>query len=300
MARSNLAEKIPAEGGRPTRSRKPAINDLDLANWRDYDDIWVDSLWMIQDRDASGAHSGHYHGNFIPQIPRQMIQRYTKKGDAVLDCFAGSGTTLIEAARAGRHGFGIELLPEVRKEAMSRVTAEENPHGVTRYTAVGDCRAPKSAMKIRSKLAELGKDRVQLLVAHPPYHDIIQFSEDENCLSNAASTEQFNSMYGEMLDNLGELLEDGRYMCLVIGDKYAAGEWIPLGFHLMQETMKRGYTLKSLIVKNMAGNRAKRNLERLWRFRALSGGFYVFKHEYVMVFQKPKARKRRGPKPKIT
>jgi hypothetical protein len=42
--------------------------------------------------------------------------------------------------------------------------------------------------------------------------------------------------------------------------------------------------LKSLIVKNMAGNRAKRNKDNLWRYRALHGGFYIFKHEYVMVF----------------
>jgi hypothetical protein len=56
----------------------------------------------------------------------------------------------------------------------------------------------------------------------------------------------------------------------------------------MQEVMKRGYQLKSIVVKDMQGNRAKRNRENIWRYRALAGGFYIFKHEYVMFFRKTK------------
>ncbi|HWP43904.1 MAG TPA: hypothetical protein VNO14_11750, partial [Blastocatellia bacterium] len=73
---------------------------------------------------------------------------------------------------------------------------------------------------------------------------------------------------------------------LVIGDMYAGSEWVPLGFRCMQEVMNRGFSLKSIIVKDMQGNRAKRNLENIWRYRALAGGFYIFKHEYVMFFRK--------------
>ena len=60
---------------------------------------------------------------------------------------------------------------------------------------------------------------------------------------------------------------------------------------LMNETMKRDsrLALKSIVVKNMVNNRAKRNKENLWRYRALAGGFYVFRHEYVFLFQKQKA-----------
>src|SRR5687767_10191998 len=85
------------------------LNDLDLRRWRDYGDVITDSLWLIPERDKSGAHLGDYHGNFVPQIPYQAMRRYTKPGEVVLDAFLGSGTTLIECRRLGRHGIGIEL-----------------------------------------------------------------------------------------------------------------------------------------------------------------------------------------------
>ncbi len=57
-------------------------------------DINVDSLWIIPERDKSGKHANVFHGNFVPQIPHQLIRRYTQENDCVLDLFMGSGTTL--------------------------------------------------------------------------------------------------------------------------------------------------------------------------------------------------------------
>ena len=50
-------------------------NDIDMQNWRDYPEILTDSLWLIDRRDNSGAHTADYHGNFIPQIPHQLFIR---------------------------------------------------------------------------------------------------------------------------------------------------------------------------------------------------------------------------------
>ena len=72
-------------------------NDIDMKNWKDYTDIYTDSLWIINKRENSGAHKFRYHGNFVPQIAFQLLSRYTKKGDWILDPFLGSGTTLIES-----------------------------------------------------------------------------------------------------------------------------------------------------------------------------------------------------------
>jgi DNA modification methylase len=258
------------------------INDINLLRWKEYDEIITDSLWVLDKRDTSGAHLGWYWGNFIPQIPHQMMLRYTKKADWVLDTFLGSGTTLIECRRLGRNGIGIELNPEVAKKAKELIEKEQNKDNVVSEVIVGDSRT----IDIRSILKKYGIKYFQLLIMHPPYHDIIKFSTDNKDLSNAKNTEEFLKMFGEVVDNTSPFLEKGRYFALVIGDKYSKGEWVPLGFYCMQEVLKKGYLLKSIIVKNFEETRGKRNQKELWRYRALVGGFYIFKHEYVMLFKK--------------
>jgi len=258
------------------------VNDINLLRWKEYEDIITDSLWVLDKRDTSGVHLGWYWGNFIPQIPHQMMLRYTKKGDWVLDTFVGSGTTLIECKRLGRNGIGIELNQGVAQKAKKLIDKEYNRYKVTTEVITGDSRI----IDIKEILEKHKINQIQLLIMHPPYHDIIRFSKDSRDLSNAKSTESFLKMFSEVVDNTIPYLEKGRYFALVIGDKYSKGEWIPLGFYCLREVLKRRYSLKSIIVKNFEETRAKRNQKELWRYRALVGGFYIFKHEYIMLFKK--------------
>jgi len=258
------------------------INDINLLRWKDYDCIITDSLWVLDKRDTSGAHLAWYWGNFIPQIPHQIMLRYTRKGDWVLDTFLGSGTTLIECRRLGRNGLGIELNPKVAQKAKDIIEQERNIDNVVTDVIIDDSKRAN----INTVLEKHKIKCVQLLIMHPPYHDIVKFSEDQRDLSNAENIEKFLQMFGDAVDNATPFLEKERYLALIIGDKYTKGEWIPLGFYCMNEVSKRGYTLKSIIVKNFEETRGKRNQKELWRYRALVGGFYVFKHEYIMLFKK--------------
>lgn len=258
-------------------------NDLDLARWKTLDHIHTDSLWIIGKRDRSGAHSAGYWGNFVPQIPQQMMQRYTRAGDVVLDTFAGSGTTLLEAQRLGRHVLGIELQPEVAARTRRTVSAEPNPHGIRWAVAEGDC----ATVDLRAALTEQGHASVQLVLMHPPYHDIIRFSDDPRDMSNAPDIPAFLEMFRAAVRNAVAVLDPGRTLVVVIGDKYARGEWMPLGFQTMQVVLDEGLSLRSIVVKNFEETTGKRTSRELWRYRALSGGFYVFKHEYVFIFRKP-------------
>ena len=262
--------------------RTNEVNDINLNRWKEYPDIYLDSLWQIERRDDSGAHTAGYWGNFVPQIPYQMMRRYTKKGDWILDAFAGCGTTLIEGQRLGRNTIGIELQPEIAARARSIVAKEPNRNQVVSEIVVGD----SSSIDYSSILRGFDRKTVQLLILHPPYWDIIRFSEDPRDLSTASSIESFLEMMGRVIDNAASVLDKGRYLVLVIGDKYARGEWVPLGFRTMSEVLSRDFTLKSIIVKNFEETTGKRQQKELWRYRALVGGFYIFKHEYVMVFRK--------------
>jgi len=272
-----------------TETKTNKINDINLNKWKEYNDIITDSLWIFDKRDRSGVHLGWYWGNFIPQIPRQLMLRFTKKMDWVLDTFLGSGTTLIECKRLGRNGIGIELNPDVVEKAKSLIDKEPNSFNVITDVIVGD----STKINFEKLLKKRNIKNFQLIIMHPPYHDIIKFSDDPRDLSNAKSVEKFLEMFGKVVDNVLPILEKGRYMAVVIGDKYSKGEWIPLGFYVMNEVLKRKeFILKSIIVKNFEDTRGKRDQKELWRYRALVGGFYVFKHEYILLFQK----KREGEK----
>ncbi len=265
------------------------LNDLNLKNWKEYEDILTDSLWLIGERDKSGAHNGDYHGNFIPQIPNQLMRRFTKKGDVVLDSFLGSGTTLIESRRLGRNGIGIELIPEVARKAKNNISKElELNKRVFTDIIIGDSAEEKTKDKVVEVLKNHRKKDIQFIIMHPPYHDIIKFSNNPKDLCNTQTVEDFVDKFGQVVNNFSDLLEKGRHLAVVIGDKYANSEWVPLGFYLMNKTQDHGFKLKSILVKNMVNNRAKRNQEHLWRYRALVGGFYIFRHEYILLFQKNK------------
>jgi hypothetical protein len=142
------------------------INDINLLRWKEYDEIITDSLWVLDRRDSSGAHLASYWGNFIPQIPHQMMLRYTKKGEWVLDAFAGSGTTLIECRKLGRNGIGIELNPDVARGAEEVIAREPNRDSTVTAVIIGDSRT----LDLGLALERHGIESVQLVFMHPPRH----------------------------------------------------------------------------------------------------------------------------------
>ena len=271
---------------RPAKTN--SFSDLDLNRWKDYEDIQLDSLWLLGRRAQAGPHSAEYWGNFVPQIPHQLMRRFTKQGEVVLDLFAGLGTTLIECRHLGRHGIGVELVPEVADRAKELVDQADNPLDVNTRIIDGDSTLPDTRLRVQHALRDVGSEFADLVLLHPPYHDIIKFSDRPDDLSNAPRLEEFLEMFSQVVQNAYSLLRPGRFMALVVGDKYARSQWIPLGFECMKVCQDAGFILKAINVKDIQGNeRGKGKNENLWRYRALKEGFYIFKHEYVMVFRKP-------------
>lgn len=258
-------------------------NDIDMSKWQEYEEIKTDTLWIIDKRDNSGAHSGSYHGNFVPQIPHQLFSRYTKKGDWILDPFAGSGTSIIEAQRMGRNSIGIDIQKSVLEDAADRIAEEPNNDCIANLYA-GDSRT----INMRVLLEDNGISKIQFVLLHPPYWDIIKFSDDPNDLSNVSSLTLFLEAFGDVVDNSTRFLEKNRYCAVVIGDKYANSQVVPLGFYCMDLMLHKGFMLKAILVKNFGDTKGKANQQAIWRYRALASDFYIFKHEYIFVFKKTK------------
>ena len=260
-------------------------NDIDLNRWKEYGHIKTDTLWEFPNRIKENGHSYDYHGNYIPQIAQQLYERFTKKNDIVLDLFFGSGTSGIEALNMGRRCIGVELKQEMVDYVSEKFTPKQLVTDVN--LICGDSASSEISDMIQARLDVMGREKAQFLVLHPPYDDIIKFSDKKEDLSNCATTEEFYDLFENVARNGFEKLEKGRFAALIIGDKYSKGQYIPLSFGCMERMNRAGFITKAIIVKDIQGNeKAKGKQANLWRYRALYGGFYIFKHEYVMVFQK--------------
>ena len=267
-------------------SKTLPYSDIDLNRWREYDHVWTDSLWLIETRDRTGGHRLDYHGNFVPQIATQTYLRYTKEDDVVLDLFLGSGTSAIEAVRLNRRLIGVELKPDLVETVRAKIRPALLDDRI--HILQGDSTRAETVARVREALVSMGAGHVQLLVLHPPYHDILHFSDLPEDLSNATTLDAFLDLFETVASHGFDLLEPGRFAVLVIGDKYTKGELIPLGLYCLERMQRAGFRPKAIVVKNITGNeRGKGHNSNLWRYRALAGGYYIFKHEYVIVFQKP-------------
>lgn len=261
-----------------------AYNDLDMGNWKELD-INVDSLWMINERDKSGKHSNKYHGNFIPQIPNQLIRRYTKERDTVLDIFTGSGTTLFECEKLNRKFIGFDINTTILEFVNNQMQDSEfkdfvlNECDVTNKVQFED--------KIKKSLFFVNQSSIQFFIAHPPYMDIVKFTDKAEDLSQISDLTTFVKVFIKAIANAMEFLDNNRYFTIVIGDVYKNSEVIPLAFYVLN-TIKRNFNvkLKGIIVKNIEGNRGKIGSENIWKYRALKSDYFIFKHEYILVFKK--------------
>ena len=259
------------------------INEIDLANWKQ-NDIITDDLWLFDSRDRSGKHKNIYHGNFIPQIPYQLISRYTRPGDVVLDPFCGSGTTLFECEKLGRKSICLDINSEI----LNCIKAQMNNSSYNDF-ALNYCdNTSIIAQKyILNSLNFLGADYLDFVIYHPPYFDIIKFTQNPSDLSNSTDLSDFLDKFNKCLENTLKFLRRSKYFAIVIGNIYKNSEIVPLGFLVMNSVKANFKTkLKGIIVKNIEGNRGKLGVQGIWRYRALRSDYYIFKHEYIFVFKK--------------
>ena len=262
-------------------------NDLDLDNWKELD-VDVDSLWLINERDKTGKHTNIYHGNFIPQIPYQLVKRYTNKKDTVLDVFLGSGTSLFECENLDRNFIGFDISEDMLGFVEDRM-ADSN----TIKYHIDNCDVTNKSQfdkKIKVGLNKIGvKQKVQFVIMHPPYLDIVRFSDKKEDLSTISDLRIFIRKFILVVKNALNYLDDDRYFSIVIGDVYKNSEVIPLSSYIINAIKEKfDVKLKGIVVKNIEGNRAKQGKGAIWKYRALNSDYFIFKHEYILVFKKIK------------
>jgi tRNA G10 N-methylase Trm11 len=79
-----------------------------------YADIDLELSWSERDL-PERERTKHVHrlhpslGKFIPQLVEVLLERYFRRGQNVLDPFAGPGTTLVQAPESGLDATGVDI-----------------------------------------------------------------------------------------------------------------------------------------------------------------------------------------------
>ncbi|MBI5057946.1 MAG: methyltransferase domain-containing protein [Nitrospirae bacterium] len=236
-------------------------------------DLECTTVWSFPKRGNWATHRSDYRGNWSPQVVRNLVLRYLNEGNAVLAPMVGGGTTLIECKLTGRRGIGIDINPNSIKITQERLNFDYL-YSQPQDCFIGDAR----------NLEVIEEGSIDLVLTHPPYADIIKYSEGKinEDLSNIHSIDSFCDEIEKVARECFRVLKPGKFCAILIGDTRRNKFYIPLAFKAMERFLKAGFVLREDIIKVQHNCRAT----GFWVKKSKLYNFLLIMHEHIFVFQK--------------
>lgn len=243
-----------------------------IKKWEPDDfEMETNTVWSFPNRGKWATHDAKYRGNWSPYIPRNLILRYSQEGDLILDQFAGGGTTLVEAKLLNRDIIGVDVNPASLARCEEKCDFERENCGKV-YLHQSDAR----------NLDFISDEEIDFICTHPPYANIIQYSDDiENDLSHLKVPDFLNEMEKVAAESY-RVLKNGKFCAILMGDTRQKGCMIPMSFEVMKIFQNAGFTLKELIIKEQHNCKAT----GFWKTNSVKYNFLLIAHEYLFVFRK--------------
>jgi DNA modification methylase len=236
-------------------------------------DLECTTVWAFPRRGNWATHKSDWRGNWSPEVARNLILRYSNEGDILLDPMIGGGTTAIEAKILNRN----IICSDVNDVALER-TKESLKFPVEN----------KAWQKVAKRDArDLGKaenESIDFILTHPPYADIIKYSEGEidEDLSNIHGIEEFADEMEKVAKELYRVLKPGKFCAILIGDTRRQKMYQPLAYRVMDRFLNAGFDLKEDIIKRQYNCKAT----GFWVNKSKESNFLLIMHEHLFVFQK--------------
>jgi len=231
------------------------------------------TVWSFPRRGNWATHKSDWRGNWSPEVARNLILRYSKEKEHLLDCMVGGGTTAIEAKILNRH----ITCTDVNEEAIKRTEDSLNFEAETKARQrikLGDAR----------NLDFIKDEEIDFILTHPPYADIIKYSDGKigDDLSNIHSIENFADEMENVAKELHRVLKKGKYCAILIGDTRRQKMYQPMAYKVMDKFLKQGFELKEDIIKQQHNCKAT----GFWVNKSKEHNFLLIMHEHLFVFQK--------------
>lgn len=214
------------------------------------------TLWDFPTQNYGDRLHGNnkYNGVTPAFVIWNLLQRYTKENDLVVDPMCGSGTTIDVANELNRKVIGYDLnvvRPDVLKNDARKIPLSDNS--------------------------------VDFVFIDSPYSDNIKYSDNKNCIGKISCEDP---IFFEELDKVAKeiyrILKPGKAMAWLIGDQWIKKKFTPTGFLLYQRLQKYFETLDIICVTrhNQTSNTS------LWHNRARRFNFYLRGFKYLFIMQK--------------
>lgn len=256
-------KKAPAAGSpsspasrRPLRPPKPDRPDSQPPR------LQVTTLWDFPSQNYGGQRQGDtaYAGATPSYIVWNLLERYTKAGDLVVDPMAGSGTTLDVARELGRRALGYDVNPT--RPDIFRVDARKLP---------------------------LEDGKAAFVFVDPPYSTHIKYSDDPRCIGrlDAAGGEYYAAME-KVIGEIHRVLAPGGHVGLYVSDSFVKGKgFYPIGFELFERLRRLFIPVDIISVVRHNKSLGMGN----YRAAADEGGFYLRGFNYLFIMQKEVKKK---------
>jgi DNA modification methylase len=184
-----------------------------------------------------------------------LLQRYTKEGDLVIDPMCGSGTTIDVAKEENRKVLGFDIAPyrpDIKKADARNLPLENNS--------------------------------VDFVFIDSPYSDNIQYSNEPNCIGKiSCEKEEFFVELEKVAKEIHRILKPNKVMGWVIGDQWKKKKFTAVGFKLYNILSKYFEPIDVICLtrRNQTSNTP------FWLNKAREYNFYLRGFKYLFIMKKP-------------
>jgi len=186
-----------------------------------------------------------------------MIQRYTKPGDLVVDPMAGSGTTIDVCEEEGRRVIGYDINPQHPK-----------------------------VIKNDSRKIPLADNSVDMVFIDSPYGDNVNYSNDPADIEKiSAEDPRFYHELEKVAFEIYRILKPEKVLGWLIGNQWVKRKFTPVGFKIYQMLVDNvGFEPIDIIC---VARRNQSSNTQIWHYRAKKFNFFLRGFKYLILVRKP-------------